>query len=116
METKQWRITLRKGGEPVTLYASTTDAMIRLDLGGESPKSLILMARQFHRHPPTHDQNHRDLAIGAIMTYAHSAPYDRAGAHVELTHSVPTGEATAYIGGDRHSRLVPVWEEPDPRA
>ena len=85
--------------------------MVDIDLSGDVSRSLIHVARQFHRHPQTEEQNHRDLAIGAIMAYATEPLYDRDNTHITLTDSVPNMEPVAHVGGSRSARLVPIWEE-----
>jgi hypothetical protein len=111
MITKYWSISLSKNGVPVTLFTITTDTMVNMDLSNETSKSLIQMARQYHRHPQTEDQDHRDLAIGAIMAHATEPPYDRSNARIERTDAVPAADPANYVGGDRNAPLVPIWEE-----
>jgi hypothetical protein len=111
MTTKHWQITLRKGNVSVTLYATTTDEMAEADLRAAEADSLILIARQYHRHPQNQEQNHRDLAIGAFMAYASKPHYDCDFAHIEISSKAPSSLPTGYAGG-RDSRLVPIWEEP----
>ncbi|MHA3771182.1 hypothetical protein ACXR0O_06545 [Verrucomicrobiota bacterium sgz303538] len=113
MITKYWRISLLKNGKPVTLFTTTTDTMVDTDLGGDVTRSLIHVARQYHRHPQTDEQNHRDLAIGAIMAHATEPLYDRNNARIRATDCVPNAEPIAYIGGSRTTLLVPIWEESD---
>ncbi len=57
--------------------------MINSDLDGDSAASLILIGRQFHRHSMSNEQNHRDLAIAAIMAHATEPLYDRTYARIE---------------------------------
>lgn len=109
MSTRHWQITLQKDGRNVTLFTTTTGLMIDLDLDAEGSKSLILMARQYHRHPPSEEQNHRDLAIGAIMTHAAEPPYDRTGARVLNADAVPDASPINHVGSS--GSLVPIWEE-----
>jgi hypothetical protein len=105
MITKYWKISVLKEGHPVILFATTTDAMIDSDLDGAKAVSLILVGRQFHRHPATNEQNHRDLAIAAIMAHAAAPLYDRTYAQVETSVAVPQREPVVFVG------LVPIWEE-----
>ena len=111
MITKYWSISLLKNGAPVTLFTITTDTMVDMDLSSETSKSLIQLARQYHRHPQTEEQDHRDLAIGAIMAHATEPTYDRSNARIERIDSVPAEDPVAYVGGDRNALLVPIWEE-----
>jgi hypothetical protein len=113
MITKHWRISLRKNGELVTLFTTTTDVMVDMDLGGDVKNSLIQVARQYHRHPQTEEQNHRDLAIGAIMMYATEPPFDRTDTRIQLTDAVPNVDPLTFVGGNRNALLVPIWEEND---
>lgn len=85
--------------------------MVETDLDGDLEESLIQTSRQYHRRGQTSDQDHRDLAIGALMTYASGAPYDLTHEHIEGTLAVPPGVPRRYIGGDRRTPIVPVWEE-----
>ena len=108
--TKHWQISLLKNHERIRLFATTTDAMIKVDLAGDDD-SLIRAARQFHRHGQNTSQDHRDLAIGAFMTYAGELPYDLSFEHVECSEAVPGHLPRKYVGGPHHAGLVPVWEE-----
>lgn len=94
-----------KEGHPVVLFASTTDAMIESDLAGKQADSLILVGRQFHRHPVSNEQNHRDLAIAAIMAHAAAPLFDCTYSHIEPVSVVPAREPETFVGG------VPIWEE-----
>jgi hypothetical protein len=113
--TRHWQIPILKDGNQIRLIVTTTTSMIDVDLGGDPDRSLIRMARQYHRHAQNEEQNHRDLAIGAIMTFAGLAPYDLSDTHVETTEAAPQTEAQHYVGGPRGDSLVPVWEETDER-
>lgn len=86
--------------------------MIDVDLDGDPEKSLIRLARQYHRHGQDEKQNHRDLAIGAIMAFAGAAPYDISDTHVEPCKNVQHAGKRHYVGGNRGDSLVPIWEEP----
>ena len=111
MITKHWSILVQKNGEPVRLFTSTTDDTVSLDLDGERGQSLIRRARQFHRHAQTPEQNHRDLAIGALMAYAVDPAFDCTRSEIQRIDGVPPGPPSGFIGGGRHADLVPVWEE-----
>lgn len=111
MQTQHWRITLPKNGASVLLYATTTDEAVARDLNGAEEDSLICLARQFHRHGQTHSQNHRDLAIGALMAYATEPPFDRSLAQIREISEVPECSPSGYVGGGKRANLVPIWEE-----
>jgi hypothetical protein len=111
MQTQHWRISLPKNGVRVVLYATTTDDTVARDLNGSQEESLICFARQYHRHGQTHAQNHRDLAIGALMAYATEPPFDRSDTHITRINTVPDRSPNAYVGGGSRSNLVPIWEE-----
>jgi hypothetical protein len=111
MTIKHWKLSLSKGGRRIALFVTTTDRMVEADLDGDLEESLIQTSRQYHRHGQTPEQDHRDLAIGALMTYASCAPYDLTHEHIEGTPDVPPGAPRRYIGGDRRTPIVPVWEE-----
>jgi hypothetical protein len=108
--TKHWQISLLKNDRRIRLFATTTDAMIEVDLAAEDA-SLIRDARQYHRRGQTGAQDHRDLAIGAFMAYASQLPYDLSFEHIESSAVVPEHLPGSYVGGPRDSGLVPVWEE-----
>ena len=110
MTTRRWQISIMKSGKPVRLLLTTTSSMVDTDLEGDPDKSLIRRARQYHRHGQNEEQNHRDLAIGAIMAFASRAPYDISDTHVTPCATVPSTEATFRVGG-RSGELVPIWEE-----
>jgi hypothetical protein len=84
--------------------------MIDADLGGDPNESLIRRARQYHRHGQDEEQNHRDLAIGAIMAFAGGAPYDISDTHVTSCEAVPETNPNHFVGGG-HGKLVPIWED-----
>jgi hypothetical protein len=108
MSTKFWKLTLRKHDKDITLFTVTTEAMIGLDLHGGSDTSLIHVGRQYHRRPAGGEQNHRDLAIAAIMAYATEPPYDRTGARIEETEQIPDVPPSIFVG---IQDSVPIWEE-----
>lgn len=110
MTTRHWQISLLKDGGPVTLLLTTTTAMIDTDLGGDPELSLIRRARQYHRHAQDEEQNHRDLAIAAIMAFAGSPPYDVSDTQVRTRVTAPETEASHRVGG-KLGDLVPIWEE-----
>lgn len=110
MMTRHWQISILKGGKHVRLLLTTTSSMVDADLSGDPDKSLIRQARQYHRHGQNEEQNHRDLAIGAIMAFAGTAPYDISDTHVRSIKTPPPAEADHRVGG-KHGRLVPIWEE-----
>jgi len=110
MTIKHWKLSLLKGGKRIALFVTTTDHMIERDLGGDIEKSFIETARQYHRQGQTPEQDHRDLAIGALMAYAAAPAYDLNYEHIELVPAVPEGHPTRYVGGDGRIPLVPVWE------
>lgn len=116
MTIKHWKLSLLKAGRRITLFVTTTDRMVETDLDGDLEESLIQTSRQYHRRGQTPEQDHRDLAIGALMTYAACAPYDLTHEHIERTTAVPSGTPQRYIGGDRRAPLVPVWEEEEVEA
>jgi hypothetical protein len=111
MMTRHWQISILKEGRHVRLFLTTTSSMIDTDLRGDPDSSLIRRARQFHRHGQDDEQNHRDLAIGAIMAFASSAPYDISDTHVASSEAAPQTDADHRVGG-KHGELVPIWEEP----
>lgn len=113
MATKHWKLSLTKEGRRIVLFATTTDRMVERDLHGDLEESLIRTSRQYHRHGQNAEQDHRDLAIGALMSYACSAPYDLTHEHIEATSAVPDGIPQRYIGGNRRTPMVPVWEQDD---
>lgn len=113
MTTKHWKLSLMKEGRRITLFATTTDQMVERDLHGVLEESLIQSSRQYHRRGQTAEQDHRDLAIGALMIYASCAPYDLTHEHIETALAVPEGVPQRYIGGDRRMPMVPVWEQED---
>lgn len=104
MISQYWRIFLQKERTAVTLFLFTTDDMVGTDLDGPADDSLIRTARQYHRHPPCPEQDHRDLAIGAVMAYATEPVYDRTGARLERGLAVPDSKPA------QGSRLVSIWE------
>lgn len=110
MITRHWQISILKHGKHVRLLLTTTASMIDADLRGDPDLSLIRRARQYHRHAQDQEQNHRDLAIGAIMAFAGSVPYDISDTHVATCEASPQKEADHRVGG-RHGDLVPIWEE-----
>jgi hypothetical protein len=112
MMTRHWQISILKNGRHIRLFVTTTSSMIDADLGGDPDRSLIRKARQYHRHGQNEEQNHRDLAIGAIMSFAGSAPYDISDTHVATCEDVPEAEANCYVGGHGGDQLVPIWETP----
>lgn len=109
--TRHWQITILKGDEQIRLLVKTTSSMVDADLTVDPEKSLIRRARQYHRHGQNEEQNHRDLAIGAIMEFAGQAPYDVSDTHVEACGAFPQTDAQHYIGGYRGDTLVPIWEQ-----
>lgn len=111
MTIKHWKLSLLKGGRRIALFVTTTDRMVETDLDGDLEESLIQTSRQYHRRGQTPEQDHRDLAIGALMTYASCAPYDLTHEHIEGIEGVPPGAPRRYIGGDGRTPIVPVWEE-----
>lgn len=110
MKSKNWRLQLHRDHIAVTLFTVTTDAMTNQDLRQPPEQSLIHVARQFHRHGQTDDQNHRDLAIGALMAYAAEPLYDRDDTHIEQADEVPSRPPNRFVGGSGEN-LVPIWEE-----
>lgn len=108
--TRHWQISILKGGKRVRLVLKTTTSMIDTDLRSDPAWSLIRRARQYHRRPQDEEQNHRDLAIGAIMAFAGGAPYDISDTHVTVCEAYPREEADFRIGG-RRGELVPIWED-----
>jgi hypothetical protein len=110
MMTRHWQIHILKGREQICLFVTTTSSMIDVDLDGDSEQSLIRKARQFHRHGQNEEQNHRDLAIGAIMSFAGSLPYDISDTHVAPCADVPECEANFHVGGRGRGDTVPIWE------
>jgi hypothetical protein len=113
MTAQHWKLALLKSGKHIVLFATTTDQMVERDLGGETDRSLIQTARQYHRRGQTLDQDHRDLAIAALMAYADGPLYDLAFEHIEAALAVPEGVPTCYIAGSDRNPLVPVWERND---
>jgi hypothetical protein len=109
--TRHWQISVLKSGKPIRLLITTTSSMVKADLDGDPEKSLIRRARQYHRHGQNEEQNHRDLAIGAIMAFASNAPYDISDTHVEPSETVPRSQNYHHIGG-KNGDLVRLWEEP----
>jgi len=110
MTTRNWQITILKGGKQVRLCLRTTSSMIETDLCGDPDDSLIRRARQYHRHGQDEEQNHRDLAIGAIMAFAGSEPYDISDTHVAPSVMSRQTAPDHRVGG-KHGDLVPIWEE-----
>lgn len=111
MTTKHWKLSVLKNGKPIMLFARTTDEMVEIDLDGEASVSLIRVARQYHRHGQDQDQDHRDLAIGALMSHAVKPTYDCTDTHIRRADTIPDGEPIAHVGGGRGGHLVPIWEE-----
>ena len=111
MITRHWKLALLKSGKRIVLFATTTDRMVERDLGGETERSLIQKARQYHRRGQTPEQDHRDLAIAAFMAYAGEPPYDLLFEHIERVVAVPEGEPACHMEGPDRSPLVPVWEQ-----
>lgn len=111
MTIKHWKLSLLKQGRRILLFVTTTDRMIEYDLRIQCEKSLILVSRQYHRRSQTSEQDHRDLAVGALMAYASSDVYDLNHEHVESAPDVPQGVPRRYVGGDHRRAIVPVWEE-----
>jgi hypothetical protein len=111
MMTRHWRISIFRAGKQVRLFLTTTTSMVEADLRGDLDRSLIRRARQYHRHGQDEEQNHRDLAIGAIMSFAGSDPYDISDTHVALCESAPQGQPKHRVGG-QNGELIPIWEEP----
>src|SRR6476469_3909828 len=111
MMTKHWSILAQKDGARVTLFTTTTDDTVSLDLDGDRAHSLIRRARQFHRHAQTPEQDHRDLAIGALMAYAREPIFDCSQSEIRRSEAVPSTQPSGYVGGGRHADLVPIWEE-----
>jgi len=85
--------------------------MIEEDLAREPEESLICFARQYHRHGQNTEQNHRDLAIGAVMKFAGASPYDISDTHISTCDAVPGSVAPHFVGGSTGDSLVPIWEE-----
>lgn len=112
MPTRHWQLLLHKDRIATTLFTTTSDQMVQQDLRLRPEDSLICQARQYHRRAQTDEQNHRDLAIGALMTYATEPLYDRDDAHIEQVEEVPAREPNRFVGGSARAGLVPVWEEP----
>jgi hypothetical protein len=112
MMTRHWQIPILKDGKHVRLFVTTTRDMIEMDLGGDPNRSLIRNARQYHRHGQDEEQNHRDLAIGAIMSFAGCPPYDISDTHVAASDTVPQAQVHCYVGGRGGNSLVPIWEMP----
>jgi hypothetical protein len=110
--TRHWQIRILKDGKHVRLFVTTTSSMVAEDLCGNPDRSLIRKARQYHRHGQNEEQNHRDLAIGAIMSFAGRAPYDISDTHVAPSEVVPEAEVDYYVGGLGGETLVPIWESP----
>lgn len=110
MTTKCWKLSLKKLEQRVTLYVTTTDEMVEIDLAGPISCSLIANARQYHRHGQTADQNHRDLAIGALMLFAAEPPYDLSFEHIERAMAIPEGPPLRHVTADRGEALIPIWE------
>lgn len=96
------------------LFVTTTDRMVERDLSTEMEKSLIQTTRQYHRRGQTLEQDHLDLAIGALMVYAAAPAYDLTHEQIEVTTAVPEGVPQCYIGGDLRIPIVPIWEDGDP--
>src|SRR3712207_9018072 len=68
-----------------TLFPYTT---LFRSWGGEISQSLIRLARQFHRRSQNQEQNHRDLAIGAMMAHAVEPTYeDRKSTRLNSSHA-----------------------------
>ena len=109
--TRHWQIRILKGTEQIRLFVKTTSTMVDSDLAADPEKSLIRRARQYHRHGQDEEQNHRDLAIGAIMEFAGQAPYDVSDTHVRTCGAFPQTEAQHYVGGNGGDTLVPIWEQ-----
>jgi hypothetical protein len=109
--TRHWQISILKTGKHVFLFLKTTTSMIDADLQCDPDLSLIRRARQYHRHAQDEEQNHRDLAIGAIMAFASGVPYDISDTHVGSCEFTPQTEPDYRVGG-KTGELVPIWEEP----
>ena len=109
MMTRHWQISILKQDAQVRLFLTTTGSMIDIDLRGDPDDSLIRRARQYHRHGQNEEQNHRDLAIGAVMAFAGSAPYDISDTHIATCGTPPPSAPDQYVGG-RDGKLVPIWE------
>jgi hypothetical protein len=112
MMIRNWQISILKEGKHILLFVTTSSSMIDADLGGDPDKSLIRKARQYHRHGQNEEQNHRDLAIGAIMSFAGCDPYDISDTHVVRCETVPKTDVHYHVGGRGGNSLVPIWEMP----
>lgn len=110
MIVKHWKLNLLKNSRRVVLFVTTTDHMVEQDFAADQAQSLIQTARQYHRRGQTVEQDHRDLAIGALMSYAASGIYDLTYEHIETVVAVPEGVPSRYVGGGVLARFVPVWE------
>ena len=87
--------------------------MIGEDIEAGRASSLILEVRTLRGRfaPFTNDTDHNDLATGAFMNYDRER-INCGKAPLKIVDSVPEREANTYVGGNRGTFLVPVWEEP----
>jgi hypothetical protein len=112
MMIRNWKIPVLKEGKQILIFVTTSSSMVDVDLNGDPEKSLIRKARQYHRHGQNEEQNHRDLAIGAIMSFAGCKPYDISDTHVVRCDSIPEGGIACQVGGRDGNSLVPIREMP----
>lgn len=97
------------------LRTVTTDELIAADLKLPLGKSLIQMGRaENYRHEPFTDaQNHVDLGSETLKIHGKHRQYALDGPSFEETDEpLPERNADNHLGGDGHTFLMPVWEEP----
>ena len=111
--TKQWKVNARKADENYVLYVATSDEAIKMDLKAGSG-SLIGFARDGRRLPENvRDDDHRDLAIGALGYHAQSRRMELENGSFAETDSIPKGLKDNWLGGKPGSNTftVRVYEE-----
>jgi hypothetical protein len=108
---KQWKVNARKQGANYMLYVAISEEAIQLDHQAGSGSSLIEFARH-GRFSSEHNDDHRDLAIGAFGHYAKSHDMEVGGPLVEID-SIPKGLKNDWLGGNpgSHTFAVIVYEQ-----
>jgi hypothetical protein len=95
--TRQWKVNARKQGAKYMLYVATSDEAIRIDQQAGTGHSLIEFARH-DRFSSEHDDDHRDLAVGAFGYFAKTRNMDLGGPLVEVD-SIPGNLGNDWLGG-----------------
>ena len=115
--TKHWKTQAVRNGTQITLYVTTTDHGIAVDLAAGRSGSFILDTRELrHRRNPTAETDHLDLAVGAFSYHISQRGLTQNDSAVTEVSAMPAGLKSFAFGGTTIDKVqtyaVSVFEEP----